>query len=711
MREAIDVVIRPRPTAKFAHDSVIIDQGKGEIIIKKPKKKEDGLVNHQQDTWCYSFNKIFLNETQSSFFEKTVARLIPETLSGLNGAIIAYGQTGAGKTFTISGSQEDPKYRGILPRTLASIFHQIALLSSYTFKLHMTYIEIHNENLHDLLSDDSHSTIVLQEDAELGVFPQGALMVPIRSEEEALLYMFRGESNKSIGEHKLNKRSSRSHTVLTVYIESKPKSESESKILFSKLSIFDLAGCERTKKTNSEGLKMLEASFINKSLSSLEQLVVAYNQKNREFLPYRQAKLTYLLKDSIGGNSKAVFIANIWPEEGFLEETISVLRFASKISNITNFIQKNTKNDTAILFKQYEQQIKDLKKELAMHDAFTERKGVNYDFFSTEEQQEQKQLAEKFLNGQIDDIEVKNIRQVKELFCQFKFFYENCAIRKEEKRVEGKGSIPSSDVTKGHGIEPSKNKEELKKVGKDDPKFGFGLGRAELDSKPPNISIERSGAAGKITSMPIKSPKERQEWPQEWGDSLEDLIKVESTRGNRNSLFAVFKETYGQSLALEINSLATQLKEIKLQAETVRTRCNTMKIKIETLQSVLKTSFQDSNDSEEETQMKLFEELKVLKAQYNEDFNRYKNLKYKSTELENLIYLKKKVILAEFNKFSVKFSSKRVSNENLTPELASSFSKNERDTEEEFLFDKARKIFISTAKALAAEKYISVLTK
>ncbi len=166
--------------------------------------------------------------------------------------------------------------------------------------------------------------------------PKGSSIIEVNSEEDALELMFQGETNRTICEHKLNKKSSRSHAIFTIIIESRSKVESSEKVLVSKLSIVDLAGSERTKKTNSIGNTLLEASFINKSLSYLEQLVVALNDQKRECLPYRQSKLTYMLKDSIGGNCKSIIIANIRPESSHLHETISTLRFASRMSMVSN---------------------------------------------------------------------------------------------------------------------------------------------------------------------------------------------------------------------------------------------------------------------------------------------------------------------------------------------------------------------------------------
>lgn len=133
------------------------------------------------------------------------------------------------------------------------------------------------------------------------------------NEEAALQILFEGENNKTVAEHKLNKNSSRAHSIFTVHLEIRSKVESSEKVVMSKINLVDLAGSERTKKTGSEGQTLIEAQFINKSLSFLEQVVVALSDQQRDHIPYRQNKLTYLLKDSIGGNSKTCMIANVWP--------------------------------------------------------------------------------------------------------------------------------------------------------------------------------------------------------------------------------------------------------------------------------------------------------------------------------------------------------------------------------------------------------------
>ncbi len=132
------------------------------------------------------------------------------------------------------------------------------------------------------------------------------------SEEEALSHLFEGETNRSIAEHQLNRASSRSHCIFTIHLEARSKVESTEKIIHSKLNLVDLAGSERVSKTETSGQSLREAMYINKSLTYLEQVVLALADKKREHIPFRQSKMTHVLKDALGGNNNTLLIANIW---------------------------------------------------------------------------------------------------------------------------------------------------------------------------------------------------------------------------------------------------------------------------------------------------------------------------------------------------------------------------------------------------------------
>lgn len=193
----------------------------------------------------------------------------------------------------------------------------------------------------DLLSpvpthEQQASTLQIQEDVRGGVVVKNSRMIVCDTEEDALNCLFEGELSRTVAAHQLNTRSSRSHTVYTLHIETRSRVESTDKVINSKLHMVDLAGSERCKKTGSSGLTLKEATFINKSLSFLEQVVIALSSSVRDHIPYRQSKLTNLLRDSLGGNCKTVMVANIWPESSHLEETVGTLKFATRMMRVSN---------------------------------------------------------------------------------------------------------------------------------------------------------------------------------------------------------------------------------------------------------------------------------------------------------------------------------------------------------------------------------------
>ncbi len=288
------------------------------------------------------------------------------------------------------------------------LYSQISERYEKEIIVRVSYLEIYQEQMSDLLSDayplEKSKNLAIQEDAIGFIQVKGLIQKICHTEEEALNLLFEGDTNRTLAEHKLNKTSTRSHCIYTLLLEIRSRVESSEKVVFSKINLVDLAGSERTKKTGSEGKQLREAQFINKSLSFLEQVVVALSEKMRTHIPYRQSKLTNILKDSIGGNCKTVMVANIWPESKHLEETISTLKFASRMMKVSNKAQVNIQLDPAILLKKQEREIRDLKLELAMHDTLAGRGRITYDPYTPEEQKVQEDLAQKYLQGDLEDI-------------------------------------------------------------------------------------------------------------------------------------------------------------------------------------------------------------------------------------------------------------------------------------------------------------------
>lgn len=182
----------------------------------------------------------------------------------------------------------------------------------------------------------------------------------VKSEEDALACFFLGEQMRSTAVHSLNSNSSRSHVIFTIDLDIRASTDNKERALLSKFNIVDLAGSERIKKSGSDGQGMLEAQFINKSLSFLEQTVNALSRKEAH-VPFRQCRLTTVLKDALGGNSRTAMIATIWPDQQFLEETISTLRFAVRVRTLVTTVHQNATSDPAMLLKRYQRQVQELK--------------------------------------------------------------------------------------------------------------------------------------------------------------------------------------------------------------------------------------------------------------------------------------------------------------------------------------------------------------
>jgi kinesin family protein 6/9 len=344
----------------------------------------------------------------------------------------------------------------------------------------------------DLLSSipthEQKGDISLQEDRG-NLIIKGLSKHIVNNEEEAFNLVFEGEANRTISEHQLNKVSTRSHCIFTIYLEMKSRIESSEKVIISKLNFVDLAGSERVKKTGSTGLTLKEANYINKSLTFLEQVVVALTDKSKkssklkDHIPYRQSKLTHILKDSIGGNCRTVMIATVWPEEPYLFETLSTLNFAKRMMNVMNEASVNIQLDTNALLRKYQKEIKELKQELAMHNTLSNRGRINYDTYTPEEQYQQQLIAKRFLHGQIDDIDFESVRQAKELFSQCRYLFRNYTAGREI-------GDNTADINKFSNQNPNANFSKKMNQLNDDGvgvlelKSSFGIGSAPKDARP-----------------------------------------------------------------------------------------------------------------------------------------------------------------------------------------------------------------------------------
>ncbi|NWX93768.1 KIF9 protein, partial [Nothoprocta pentlandii] len=428
VEKRVHAFVRIRPTADFAQDMIKFGQDNKsvDIYIKKDVKK--GVVNNRQTEWSFRLDGVLHNASQDLAYETIAEKLVSEALNGYNGTIMCYGQTGAGKTYTMTGTTADYRHRGIIPRAIQQVLKAAAHCVDRFVTVRVSYLEIYNETLCDLLatvtSSGTSDVPLAVVDCPEGVYVKGLSVHTVNHEEDALNLLFEARRNKYcslvIAEHALNKHSSRSHCIFTIYIECNFRVLSDVKCINSKINLIDLAGSERLSKTGSEGQVLKEATYINKSLSFLEQIVIALSDPRRDHIPFRQSKLTHVLKDSLGGNCNTVLVANICGEAVHVDETLSSLRFATRMKWITTEPVVNETSDMRWTVKTLEKEISFLKRELAMHDSLVNRSLVTYDPLTEIQIADIKSQVLKYLEGSIDEIDIVNIRQVQEVFRQFK---------------------------------------------------------------------------------------------------------------------------------------------------------------------------------------------------------------------------------------------------------------------------------------------------
>ncbi|KAG0210540.1 Kinesin-like protein kif15, partial [Mortierella sp. NVP41] len=273
--------------------------------------------------------------------------IVEQCVKGYNGTIFAYGQTGSGKTYTMQGPSNMTSVgkhgeRGIIPRCLEYLFELIAkeeqMVSSVKYLCKASYIEIYNEMIYDLL-DNSTTARATREDIKRGVYVDGVTEESIHSPEDAYKLFEQGAANRHVSATAMNRESSRSHTVLTLTIQSMALVDGINHIRESRFNLVDLAGSERQKQANTEGLRLKEAGNINKSLLCLGSVINALGEiagGHSRHVHYRDSRLTFLLKDSLGGNSNTFIVANVSPSALCYQESLSTLRFAQRAKMIKN---------------------------------------------------------------------------------------------------------------------------------------------------------------------------------------------------------------------------------------------------------------------------------------------------------------------------------------------------------------------------------------
>ncbi|KAJ3099064.1 Kinesin-like protein kif3b [Phlyctochytrium planicorne] len=363
--ESITVVVRCRPFSERekekGHKKIVgISPEKGTVALTSPKDEND----LKQFTFDAAFDETC---TQMEVYNSTARIIVDAALNGFNGTVFCYGQTGTGKTFSMQGIPNVPNLRGIIPNAFNHIFDHISRAVHKKFLVRVSFLEIYNEEIRDLLvKTKQKSGLELKEHPDTGVYVKDLSTYIVKNVEEMDQMMTFGNNARSVGATLMNETSSRSHSIFTITIESSEPGatvDGEERFLAGKLHLVDLAGSERQSKTGATGDRLKEATKINLSLSALGNCISALVDGKSSHIPYRDSKLTRLLQDSLGGNAKTLMIATLSPASYNFEETLSTLRYANRAKNIKNKPKINEDPKDAML-REYQLEIQKLKEAL-----------------------------------------------------------------------------------------------------------------------------------------------------------------------------------------------------------------------------------------------------------------------------------------------------------------------------------------------------------
>ncbi|KAI3514212.1 hypothetical protein L1887_12531 [Cichorium endivia] len=423
----VQVIVRCRPLSDEetkSHTPV--------VITCTENRKEVCAIQHianKQIDRSFVFDKVFgPNSQQRDLYHAAVSPIVFEVLEGYNCTIFAYGQTGTGKTYTMEGggrkkNGEFPSDAGVIPRAVRQIF-DILEAQNAEYNMKVTFLELYNEEITDLLAleetskfpeDKSKKPIALMEDGKGGVLVRGLEEEIVSTADEIYKILEKGSAKRRTAETLLNKQSSRSHSIFSITIHIKERTpEGEEIIRCGKLNLVDLAGSENISRSGAREGRAREAGEINKSLLTLGRVINTLVEHSGH-IPYRDSKLTRLLRDSLGGKTKTCIIATISPSIHSLEETLSTLDYAHRAKNIKNKPEINQKMMKSAMMKDLYSEIERLKQEVY---ATREKNGI---YIPKErylqEEEEKKAMTEKIERMELDaESRGKQFMELQELY-------------------------------------------------------------------------------------------------------------------------------------------------------------------------------------------------------------------------------------------------------------------------------------------------------
>ncbi|XP_075777289.1 kinesin-like protein KIF13A isoform X6 [Pelodiscus sinensis] len=382
----VKVAVRVRPMNRRELDlntkCIVEMQGNQTVLHPPPSNTKHGENRKPPKVFAFDYCFWSMDESnttkyagQEVVFKCLGEGILEKAFQGYNACIFAYGQTGSGKSFSMMGNAEQ---LGLIPRLCCALFQRISVEEneSQTFKVEVSYMEIYNEKVRDLLDPKgSRQSLKVREHKVLGPYVDGLSQLAVTNFEDIESLMSEGNKSRTVAATNMNEESSRSHAVFNIVVTQTlydlQSGNSGEKV--SKVSLVDLAGSERVSKTGAAGERLKEGSNINKSLSTLGLVISsladqAAGKGKNKFVPYRDSVLTWLLKDNLGGNSQTAMIATISPAADNYEETLSTLRYADRAKRIVNHAVVN-EDPNARVIRELREEVEKLKEQLSQAEA------------------------------------------------------------------------------------------------------------------------------------------------------------------------------------------------------------------------------------------------------------------------------------------------------------------------------------------------------
>nr|CAB3453403.1 unnamed protein product [Digitaria exilis] len=615
--ERIHVAVRSRPLSP-------------EDARSSPWRISGNAIAHSaQSSTRFEFDRIFGEDCRTAeVYEARTKRIVDSVVRGFNGTVFAYGQTNSGKTYTMRGSVSEP---GIIPLAVYDIFQRIEEHMDREFLVRMSYMEIYNEDINDLLVPE-HRKLQIHESIEKGIFVAGLREEIVTCADQVMSFMSFGESHRHIGETNMNLYSSRSHTIFRMVIESREKGDyneaddSCDAVRVSVLNLVDLAGSERAAKTGAEGVRLKEGSHINKSLMTLGTVIKKLSEGidgQGGHVPYRDSKLTRILQPALGGNSNTAIICNITLAQVHADETKSSLQFASRALRVTNCACVNEILTDAALLKRQRKEIEELRAKLRS-ELEKERIALELEEEKKAKEQRDKRLIE----------QEKKIENLSSLVLNSERDDRNTAFIKDKRRVTWcpgpntwqfgtqvpghveEGSAGSTMRSKRNmGMPPSFQELREGSYARNGAPFAEACSSSDMSKDSEDVSLPDSHALLHVTNRRKTNTmkKSDQEPPRVVGGEL--IIPQDSDDGNdalqsyeSTMPYAVSSLSARESEAiLVIKQLQDQIKLLEAEKSSIQTNLDDV-LELATQQ---KTSFNEKFEELQQNVLAAQEQAKV----------------------------------------------------------------------------------------------------